>query len=75
MIQVRYGTCLAQVLQSLQTSERKSVNTRVSAFQGCSNHFEQLKKHPTVGWRQQKKSLKRIGKDFLVPWLHPVWII
>ena len=58
------------------TPERKPTPVRASAFQGCSNHFEPLKRHLAVGWSQQKSVgdgfRGRIGKENFRPTASPV---
>jgi len=38
------------------TPERKPTPVRASAFQGCSNYFEPLKRHLAVGWANKNQS-------------------
>ena len=50
-----YGDMLTAGSSGFPTPERKPTPpVRASAFQGCSNHFEPLKRHLAVGWSQQK---------------------
>ena len=45
---------------------------RASAFQGCSNHFEPLKRHLAVGWSQQKSVGDGLERKTSDPRLHPL---
>lgn len=55
------------------TPERKPEEpARASAFQGCSNYFEPLKRHLAVGRSQQKSVGDGLEKKPLALWLHPV---
>ncbi|MFR8940083.1 MAG: hypothetical protein ACLVIF_09755 [Phocaeicola coprocola] len=54
------------------TPERKPTPALASAFQGCSNHFEPLKRHLAVGWSQQKSVGDGLERKTSDSRLHPL---
>lgn len=68
-----YGDMLTAGSSGFPTPERKPTPARASAFQGCSNHFEPLKRHlAAVGWSQQKSVGDGLERKTSDPRLHPL---
>ena len=50
----------------IPTPERKPTPVRASAFQGCSNYFEPLKRHLAEDWVKRHLSGLEVDEDVFV---------